>query len=938
MKIEATTHSQSRTASHITLSVGRKGGVVVDKELHDSSKNPIANKAVSQAVDEINAHVGRLEELPLVPGTQVDTVVQRIDGSNQFNTASSAGAVSLGAGNKLSAPYSMAEGVNNNLDSTKLGNHIEGSENIASNVEFSHIEGERNNVRNGKGIHVEGGNNEATDNYTHAEGYNNKVAGAGSHAEGLGNEVDVNSMGAHAEGTLNQMIGATYAHVEGYNNIAKAAQSHTEGSSNENRGFAAHVGGVGNTVSGEAAFAHGRGLKVDGTDQVTVGKYNAPKDEAIFSVGTGTSDTSRKTPFYVDKNGNTWIKNFDEANPNSEVSLQQVLADVAEDNVELSQQITATNNRVASAENKISENKAAADKTFAEINNEVEKKADTDKRYPLLTAGFADNLVGRGEATPEEFVFQPTANDVSVQDGTARVKKIKGNSVVWNQNTQFANSMANSHGLKFERSGTTLRISGTVTEAYLYNTASITTAYGLVRDGAHKYYISLDAPQGVTYGISGFSISNTEPFIWSNSAGGTWNGGIAILLYEGDTIDYTFKNPMIVDLTKMFGAGNEPTTVEDFYARIPSGIDIHAYNAGEIISMNTEAIKAVGFNQWDEQWERGIYKYWSNGQPSIKGEDYDNYLRSKNLTKVFPNTIYSVTNGKYLDFSVLSYDAEGNFIERFLAATAPVFTFTTPKNCHFIKFCTKTSSGVVVYTNDICINLSHTGIKNGTYEPYETFTRDLGAVKKYFPNGMRSAGSVADSIEWDSTKQKWVAVQRVGKVDLGSLSWAVRGSSGNERFGVYLADAMPTSAGNVKPNLLCAVLTADTSNNVYLHTTLNTIAIDTGSTLNVYSSHSDATSFKTAMQGVMLYYELAEPIVTEIEDIPELDYIVWDFGTEEALSSVPSAPFRADIIYQFNAVDRIRENTLRLQQLESMLSQMQAAFASMTAQVNNEEV
>ena len=149
---------------------------------------------------------------------------------------------------------------------------------------------------------------------------------------------------------------------------------------------------------------------------------------------------------------------------------------------------------------------------------------------------------------------------------------------------------------------------------------------------------------------------------------------------------------------------------------------------------------------------------------------------------------------------------------------------------------------------------------------------------------------------------------------------------------------MPTSAGNVKPNLLCAVLTADTSNNVYLHTTLNTIAIDTGSTLNVYSSYTDAASFKAAMLGVMLYYELAEPIVTEIDSIPELDYLVWDFGTEEALSSVPSAPFKADIIYQFNAVDRIRENTLRLQQLEAMLSQLQAQLSSMTAQVNNEEV
>ena len=104
------------------------------------------------------------------------------------------------------------------------------------------------------------------------------------------------------------------------------------------------------------------------------------------------------------------------------------------------------------------------------------------------------------------------------------------------------------------------------------------------------------------------------------------------------------------------------------------------------------------------------------------------------------------------------------------------------------------------------------------------------------------------------------------------------------------------------------------------------------------SLYPNVASLKSAMQGVMLYYELAEPIVTEIDSIPELDYIVWDFGTEEALSSVPSAQFNADIIYQFNAVDRIRENTLRVQALENIIAQMQAQLSSMSAQVTNEEV
>ena len=53
----------------------------------------------------------------------------------------------------------------------------------------------------------------------------------------------------------------------------------------------------------------------------------------------------------------------------------------------------------------------------------------------------------------------------------------------------------------------------------------------------------------------------------------------------------------IVDLTQMFGSGNEPTTIEEFYQRIPMGVDLNAYNEGEVISMAASGIKSVGRNQ-----------------------------------------------------------------------------------------------------------------------------------------------------------------------------------------------------------------------------------------------------------------------------------------------------------------------------------------------------
>ena len=50
-------------------------------------------------------------------------------------------------------------------------------------------------------------------------------------------------------------------------------------------------------------------------------------------------------------------------------------------------------------------------------------------------------------------------------------------------------------------------------------------------------------------------------------------------------VDYKgYIECQIYDLTLMFGAGNEPATVEEFYQRIEGiPVDIYAYNPGETI-------------------------------------------------------------------------------------------------------------------------------------------------------------------------------------------------------------------------------------------------------------------------------------------------------------------------------------------------------------------
>ena len=70
----------------------------------------------------------------------------------------------------------------------------------------------------------------------------------------------------------------------------------------------------------------------------------------------------------------------------------------------------------------------------------------------------------------------------------------------------------------------------------------------------------------------------------------------------------------------------------------------------------------------------------------------------------------------------------------------------------------------------------------------------------------------------------------------------------------------------------------------------------------------------------MLYYELAEPIVTELDaedQFKDLDYQVWNCGTEKAIAEGKSAPLAADITYGFNAIGKIKE-------LESLVAALRA--------------
>ncbi len=575
----------------------------------------------------------------------------------------------------------------------------------------------------------------------------------------------------------------------------------------------------------------------------------------------------------------------------------------------------------------VTESLTALQESVTEKTQELmRKKADQDGKYPELTAGFANNLVGRGEAVDATIGFRPSGG-MSIEDGAARVKELKGNSVVWNQKASAVSTGGNISPHQYK--GVSVHHNGTNADSYfIINGESIV---------GHKYLIAFNILMdnagdslSMSYGFPGQSANVKELVVGFNYNIITAVEGDRRFLWDDNSTrvvsPFTMYNICLYDLTQMFGAGNEPTTIEEFYNRIPQNVDLYAYNEGEIISTNAEGIKSVGFNAWDEEWERGSI---DNGVLVSN----DAYIRSKNYTPVIGGTdyfIYSPTvdsDGGYKYVFFMFYNANKEYIGSQPSIRNAIFT--TPVDCRYLKLVQWKYGGnnrIENYGKDICLNLSHTGYRNEEYQPYMQFIRDIDSrIREAFPNGMRSAGTASDKVY--NKNGKGYIEKRIGVVDMGSLEWS-RTTGASHSF--YVSD-FATRYGSKGAQIVSSIYQYGTA---YADSFPNLNAsIDSNSYLYARNdSYSDAATFKAAMSGVPLFYELAEPEILEFDEPFNLDYEVWDFGTEQMLSSQPSAPIKASIVYGFNAVDSVRTAQLEIAELKTQIAQMQAIMASLTAQ------
>ena len=293
---------------------------------------------------------------------------------------------------------------------------------------------------------------------------------------------------------------------------------------------------------------------------------------------------------------------------------------------------------------------------------------------------------------------------------------------------------------------------------------------------------------------------------------------------------------------------------------------------GEIVSAGTESIIEQGRNLWDEVWGVGSINSSSGNNEFSKEAIY-----SKNYTPIAPNSTHIFVyagSAKFENVKTRFYDYNKNYIgynDKDGQTVYPNKKFITPSDAFYVRFTLPPSYGNV-YKNDIALIAG----SSGSYTPYhQTWYPIPEAIRALTGYGW-SAGNAKNYVDYENKKY----VQCVSSVDLGTLDWEFNTTSAVGHH--FYAPAKHLNFkylgifGTTVYNALCSKYrTVARSSSVFVDKTITIDGVNTiVSQIQVKdTAYTDATAFKQAMSGVILYYELATPIVTDISTVLPDDFL-----------------------------------------------------------------
>lgn len=356
----------------------------------------------------------------------------------------------------------------------------------------------------------------------------------------------------------------------------------------------------------------------------------------------------------------------------------------------------------------------------------------------------------------------------------------------------------------------------------------------------------------------------------------------------------------IIDLTQMFGSGNEPSTVAEFEAMFTE--DYYPYNEGTLMSMGTKEVVNVGKNMFKcEHFSAtglgGTYR------PSLNnsyGTSIDSIEPSNKVTvtqsKIADETdAVSYTNGYFcVSFSpivlndnyIVSFDItptkklienakviillngvdniNASYTQDLQVGKTTRLYFNIVKRNSQLKYIEVRNSGISGIFENFQIE------KGDTATAYTQYTEHTYTIPQAILNLEGYGWGVNNAYNYvDYENKKFI--KNVGRVDLSTLQFAYTAyGDNNDLYGFR----SPLPQGIKKDdnaflktnNLLCSKYPDTPWQDAYKGMDKTISQLSQSIQIND-SAFTDAEAFKNSLNGVYLYYEFEAPIVTDISDI-----------------------------------------------------------------------
>lgn len=513
------------------------------------------------------------------------------------------------------------------------------------------------------------------------------------------------------------------------------------------------------------------------------------------------------------------------------------------------------------------EDKVALDSIPTEINKI--KDGDT------IVAQAREIHSRNGKTVPDSFLARTTAGSGTIGDGVASLKSVGGNMVKNLVDGTFGGSYIHKD----------VKSSPSYPQLYYY-----ASNYNFIIN--HVYYFSATVKtdgSGATGNNATISINTGSTSQYSNGVKDMWHNISIVDKYNTQGKDmfirgimatylYVIK-PLVIDLTEMFGAGNEPdqATCDKLFGTmdaLPQGLTIAKPNT----------FTSIGFNQF-------------NPDNVLEGKAIvDNAIVSGDKKiAVIPCLPCKVGIGENNGYCI--HGEFGEDINVYLTPLNPkevdgeLYMHELTKDATTDTYVPQIKGYMLVEvptTANLCAHFlwSEDKCKRDSYEPYFESKIELPEIpqmSEWGLVGIQSSGTlVCDEIDFE----RGVYVKRIGAVDMGSMNYSY-----NEKYNVFYLEPYANKSFKFKGGGAILASTYTTANAGYADSARpdKSIYAAYNKIQRIHikdSSYTDATSLKASLQGVMLYYELAEP---EEYPLPKVDnnYISSDYGVELFDSVVP---------------------------------------------------